>query len=528
LDRLADADLLYVEGAPPQASYRFKHALIQDAAYDSLLKSRRQALHRRAAEILRDDPERAATAPEVIAHHFTQAGLDDLGIEWWGKAGDQALRRSAFQEAISHLGKAIAMADKMTSVSLGREEAAEAVGAQIRTKYAQALMITEGYTSEATHSAYSRIGVESDHRPRLVAERWPVLYGLWTKSIIGGDLPAALAAAETQLREGEEARLPAMVATAHRQISPTLFALGRFAEARRHAERARALYDTSWASEVLAITGSDFLAVAESYLANANWATGNVDGAKRGLKTALERAQATDRGWTLVFVLSAGLHFLGLARQHEEILKLTDAATATAADKGIGAWEPVVGLYRSWAKGWLGDPAIGIAQVRAAGDVLKERGMRLYDPVALAFLADLQAASGAADEALATIAQALRICGETGINFVLSGLHTSRGRALLASEPASAEAAYQEAIAVARAQGGRTLELSAALALARLLITNNRPLEAYAVLAPALEGFSPTLEMPEIAEAEALCATLADTEEVKADTAQRRRMTHLH
>ena len=109
LDRLADADLLFVEGAPPQANYRFKHALIQDAAYDSLLKSRRQALHARAAEILR---ESASPEPEAIAHHFTEAGLDDLAIEWWGKAGDQALRRSAFQEAIAHLGKAIAMADR--------------------------------------------------------------------------------------------------------------------------------------------------------------------------------------------------------------------------------------------------------------------------------------------------------------------------------------------------------------------------------------------------------------------------------
>ena len=107
LDRLADADLLFIEGAPPEAKYRFKHALIQDAAYESLLKSRRQALHRRAAELLRDNPERAVAEPEVIAHHFTQAGLDDLAIEWWGKAGDQALRRSAFQEAIAHLGKAI-------------------------------------------------------------------------------------------------------------------------------------------------------------------------------------------------------------------------------------------------------------------------------------------------------------------------------------------------------------------------------------------------------------------------------------
>ena len=109
LERLAQADILFVEGDGPQATYRFKHALIQDAAYDSLLKSRRQALHARAAEIL---SERASPEPEAIAHHFTRAGLNDLAIEWWGKAGDQALRRSAFQEAIAHLGEAIAMADK--------------------------------------------------------------------------------------------------------------------------------------------------------------------------------------------------------------------------------------------------------------------------------------------------------------------------------------------------------------------------------------------------------------------------------
>ena len=125
LDRLVGADLVYAEGAPPEATYRFKHALIRDAAYDSLLRSRRQALHRRAAEALRDDPERAAAEPELVAHHFTEACLDDLAIEWWGKAGDQALRRSAFQEAIAHLGKAIAMADK-TAGAMARRATGDA------------------------------------------------------------------------------------------------------------------------------------------------------------------------------------------------------------------------------------------------------------------------------------------------------------------------------------------------------------------------------------------------------------------
>jgi predicted ATPase len=111
LERLAEADILHVQGFPPDANYLFEHALIQDAAYENLLKSRRQVLHRRVAEILRDRyPDTAAAEPEVLGHHFTQAALTDAAIEWWGKAGDEALRRSAFQEAISHLGKAIEMA----------------------------------------------------------------------------------------------------------------------------------------------------------------------------------------------------------------------------------------------------------------------------------------------------------------------------------------------------------------------------------------------------------------------------------
>ena len=156
LDRLAQADILFVEGDGPQANYRFKHALIQDAAYDSLLKSRRQALHAQAAETL---SQIATPEPEAIAYHFAQAGLDDLAIEWWGKAGDQALRRSAFQEAIAHLGKAIDMADMAAVTGRG------AVGAraappqhltQLHVAYGNALIAARGYSAPETAEAFAR------------------------------------------------------------------------------------------------------------------------------------------------------------------------------------------------------------------------------------------------------------------------------------------------------------------------------------------------------------------------------------
>ena len=176
LDRLAAADLL-IEGAGHEATYRFKHALIQDAAYESLLKSRRQAVHRRAAEVLSDQPERAAAEPEVIAHHFTEAGLDDLAIEWWGRAGDQALRRSAFQEAIAHLGKAIEMADRATAAGVATTKISDTAASQrakLQTDYAQALMWSKGWSANETKAAWERTD-DLATRAERPAERFPAL-----------------------------------------------------------------------------------------------------------------------------------------------------------------------------------------------------------------------------------------------------------------------------------------------------------------------------------------------------------------
>ena len=151
LERLAESDILIAEGAGAQATYRFKHALIQDAAYDSLLKSRRQALHRRAAEILRDIPERTAAEPEAIAHHFTQAGMDDLAVEWWGKAADQALGRSALVEAVAQLARALAQIAALPSTPVLRRKQIELQVALITP-----LLHVKGYAAPETKAAVKR------------------------------------------------------------------------------------------------------------------------------------------------------------------------------------------------------------------------------------------------------------------------------------------------------------------------------------------------------------------------------------
>src|SRR6516165_4262229 len=189
LERLAEADILLVQGLPPESEYRFKHALIQDAAYENLLKTRRQVLHRRTAEALRDRfADKAAAEPEVLAHHFTQAGMTDAAIEWWGKAGDQALRRSAFQEAISHLGKAITMADKIAEGASRGAATSPVQRLKLQTTYANAVMQARGHYSAESQEAFSRARelarAVGDPRERARASTH---YGLWVGAYLRGD-----------------------------------------------------------------------------------------------------------------------------------------------------------------------------------------------------------------------------------------------------------------------------------------------------------------------------------------------------
>jgi tetratricopeptide (TPR) repeat protein len=207
LEKLAEADMVLVQGLPPDSDYRFKHALIQDAAYENLLKSRRQGLHHRVAEILRDRfTDTAAAEPEALAHHFTQAGLTDAAIEWWGRAGDQALRRSAFEEAISHLGKAIEMADKSAAATPRSTVATGSAGQRLKLQnsYGRAVMWSKGFGSEEAKAAFSRaqqlaLGVDN------ADERFATYYGLWACSLYRGELDVAQKTAENFRREAEGA-----------------------------------------------------------------------------------------------------------------------------------------------------------------------------------------------------------------------------------------------------------------------------------------------------------------------------------
>ena len=526
LDRLADADLLFVEGAPPQASYRFKHALIQDAAYDSLFKSRRQALHRRAAELLRDDPERAAAEPEVIAHHFTQAVLDDLAIEWWGKAGDQALRRSAFQEAIAHLGRAIAMADKADGTTSRETGDASGRRLKLQTDYGQAVMWSKGFAAEETKAALAR-EAELAASARNFSARFAALQGQFRVACTAGELRHARELALTLLREAEEAgEVEKAGIQADHVLGSTAYWQADFVEARSRCTTALAACDAGPDSMERGV----WRTLATSFLALTFWQLGEIG---RGRELIDGSAERTAKGGRVPEILEALFYksYFELWRDDPmATLSAAEALAAVARAHGVSQYLHEAEMHLGWAQGRTGDPAAGAAQIQRVLATFVEQHVRVNLGFYTGLLAELEAETLGPESALARVDEAFGLSNQVELRCSLPFLRRLRGNILLKHEPANpapAEEAFKTAIAIATEQSARSPRLQAALALGKLYRSTGRPAEAHDVLAPALEGFSPTPEMPEIAEAQSLLAALAESEEVKSAEAQRQRRLHL-
>ena len=505
LDRLAEADLLFVEGAPPEASYRFKHALVRDAAYDSLLKSRRQRLHRRAAEVLRDDPRRAAAAPEVVAHHFTEARLDDLAIEWWGKAGDQALRRSAFQEAIAHLGKAIELADKGAGVS--------SPGQKLHVAYGNALIAARGYAAPETIEAFTRAR-ESAAEDTDTPDQFAADYGLWAGSVARGELPAMRKHSAAFLSDVEAEPDSPEAGVAHRAAGLTHWFAGEYHEAREHLEQALALFRPGRDDDLAFRFGNDAAVGAMSYLAIVLWPLGEVARAASVIRNAEAR---------IACITHIGTH--AYAKTHAAMFELLRGDLPRAAPNAVKLarltrehdlpfWRAYGVFLEGLARAQSGAPGSGLEQMRRGAQLLRDQNVPVFDGLLKIALAEAEARAGASDCALAILDEALATSERTSHRAFDAELHRVRGEMLLKHDPANpapAEEAFRTAIAITQKQGTRSFELRAALSLARLYQSIGRAADAYAVLAPPLKGFSPTSEMPEIAEARALLLELPQT-----------------
>jgi predicted ATPase len=231
LSQLEDAELLFRTRPPPGVCYSFKHALVQDAAYETLLKSRRQVLHRRIAETLGERfPSLADTEPEIVALHFTQAGLTEAAIEWWGKAGDLALHRSAYSEAMAHLERARGLAEDLLD-----SPAQRLLRARLQTAYGYVLLHSRGQSMPETMAAFAK-ACELAEEIDDIRARLSAYWGLWAGSLTRGELAPMREAAKAFMRDARAGSLEAAVA--HRLVGTTYWFTGDYRGARRHLEQA--------------------------------------------------------------------------------------------------------------------------------------------------------------------------------------------------------------------------------------------------------------------------------------------------
>jgi class 3 adenylate cyclase/predicted ATPase len=512
LAQLEEAELLFRTGALPDARYTFKHALVQDTAYETLLKSRRQILHRQIADALRGEFAAAAAAePELVAHHLTQSGLDQAAIKWWGKAGDQALRRSAFKEAAAHLGKAIELADKPTATAPSAASGSNRL--RLQTSLANALIWAKGHHAPETTAAFARAR-ELASRVEDASERFSVYYGLWVGHLNRCEPAPLREMAEFFLREATALPDGPESLTAHRMFGFTCWYFGDFAGAHDHFQKSLELYDQARHGEFANRFGQLLRpAAAEIWDALSLWVLGRIDEAlclaDRALADAESAAHVPTMGQALLYAA-----LLGLVRCNPEAVANDSQALADIVTRYDfpAFWVGLTVFLQGWPKWSDAAEESRLAEMRRGLAIVREQGFVWLLPSFEAALVEAEASAGETDAGLRRLDDALVEFERTEQRWYEAEMHRIRGEILLKRDPANtaaAEQSLQAAIAIAQSQKARSFELRAALSLAKLYRAANRDADAHAVLAPAVEGFPPTQQFPELAEAQTLLAALS-------------------
>ena len=409
LAQLAAPELIFVRGEPPDSTYVFKHALVQDAAYGTLVRSKRQQLHSRIADALEEGfPETVETQPELLAHHLVQAGLTERAIGYLRKAGQRSIGRSANAEAIRHLTQALEL---LQSRPAGPARTRAALGLEVMLS--QAMIAGYGYaareTAEILLRAKGHIDDQTDPSQKLT-----ILYGIWACHYVGGEVARQTGAAAEFLREAERHNDPAALCVAHRIIGTTYLTKGEFTAALPHLEQARALHESQHAPLQYQY-GQDVGAAALCYLSWTLWHLGYVDQASQVAADALKRAEELSHPHTQVFTICHARGMIDIFRRNSEdmrsyarsVVSLCQRTRLVALD---GLWPHSRGMGRVNE----GEIDHGIKLFRAGVAAWREAGARLWLPLFLALEAEIYAKEGRIEAALDVIEQAIAISEETG------------------------------------------------------------------------------------------------------------------
>jgi AAA ATPase domain len=506
LIQLVDSGLLFRRGDGPDASYTFKHALIQDAAYNSLLKGRRVTLHHMIAEALEQEPETVAMRPGLLGYHFAQAHVPDKAVKYLLRAGQEAAGNSAMSEAQAHLRRGLELTAAIVDVSERSLQRAELTLALLNVQLA-----LYGFASpEHRDTCAKALAAQCELRPeqpgymRLSAG---ILNGDWDCKTHSGRVAegrdVGVKLLDLSMQQGDAST------RVHAALSYGLscLQLGNVGEALKTFDDAKADCETEGYEDVASSFGVDQRSCFRAQWSRALACAGYPEQAKTQVRLSVEGARRRDNLPSIAITLT-GTCFTAMILQDLRLLQQqVRELCQLCREQGFSFWLARGQTYAGWVAGTAGDWKGGIALI-TEGLAKQERvGVRLYRPEALGLLADVQFLSGASDAALGTLDEAFKIAGETGEIWFVPRLHMQRSR-ILAADPIMVVHYLEAALESARRQGSKWFELQAAVELARHWHNHGRQDDAYALLAPTYGWFTEGFDTPDLIEAQSLLRKL--------------------
>ena len=505
LDLFVSSGLILQEGERPLSRYRFKHTLVQEAAYNTLSKKSRRLLHARIAEILENRfAERVKVEPELLAYHYEQAGLIDPAVKYWHLAARRDAERSANIEALNHFNSALALLK-----DLPKNQERDVLELELLIERGPPMLTVKGYASQEIEQNYLRAR-EISQENEGSEHHFLAIWGLWVSHLVRGPLTTACSLAEHLLSLANRKQNPDLLIRAHESVGSTYSFLGRFDEAKTHLFAAKSLYDPSrHRAQTLPYTQDPGI-TARIILARTLWILGEVDEVEALLQEAISMARALEHPFTLAFTLATVCWISTSLHDTDRTLHFAEEAVAISTKYSFELGLAWALSSQGWALAEKGHKE-GLGKLVDGLSAKQVTGASLNNTHTLALLAELYLRKKRIDEGLEAIEEALRVASTQGEEFWLAELLRLKGELLLEqSEPSvsSAERCFSEALRIAQSQRATTLELRAAISMARLLRKLNRLDAAKLVLHSARTRFHARVATADLIEAETILEQL--------------------
>ena len=507
--RATDAELVYVMGIPPDAEYQFKHALIRDAAYEALLRSRRKEIHSRIAEVLVGKfPDRVTSAPELLAHHYTEAGFIEEAIPYWQRAGENAARRSANLEAANHVSTALKLLHSLPNTPDHLQQELD-----LRLILGPVTVAIKGYGAEDVLLTYTRIVElcqQMGETPRLLA----ALYGLWSFYGARADYKRVRELAQQLLNLAERQQDQPWLVIGHWTLGCSLFYTGKFYEAHGHFQEALKLHEPRLHQSLAHEYGYDAAVACLSLSALELWLVGYPESALCTSLRAIDYARSLAHPFSLGFALAFAAWLHHYRRDLEAVLSITKDLLNLSREQSFPYWEMIAEILRGWALAETEEREAGISLIREGIDNWRATGAETNRPFYLALLALACAKGEDTSQALSVIAQAFDCAHRTGESFHEAELYRIRAELILKSSSNQHSVSHAEqyllnALEVARQQKAKSLELRAATTLGNLWLGYGKAADAYKLIAETYRWFTEGFDSPDLKEAKALLEELS-------------------